>query len=379
MDNEFKRKLEAYENGELSDSELEDFEKELEKLESYQEFLEENSTQGMKDSIVNETKQQKILRRSKWKARLQTAFSALGIILIFTIISSFLTAGYYSWGTPSRADVLRNVIDQTLTVTNPYGYLGGTSTNANPFFGLEAVRDLNKTVGNETVKVGELKAKFLFSMMSFPEQEYFGNVQGNTPTFSYPGVGDRNVSDWKRLEQLPEGTVVSAYLSFDELIDTEKVFQLFEGRDMDLIWLAVDTGLKEKDEGVILDPIGFPSSPIWHDDDMILDSREEEKGLFGSKIISEGHSSPEYTVGDQDVLHEQFLKTLTFLKDHERKANKLYFGKLDISKRIKYLESHGFQHYGVVLTGPTKEVLKLQEETWVSELVVDEVSFWNWR
>ena len=83
MDNEFKRKLEAYENGELSDSELEDFEKELEKLESYQEFLEENSTQGMKDSIINETKQQKILRRSKWKARLQTAFSALGIILIF--------------------------------------------------------------------------------------------------------------------------------------------------------------------------------------------------------------------------------------------------------------------------------------------------------
>ena len=188
MSNEFKRKLEAYEKGELSDSELEDFEKELEKLEKYQEFLEEKNIEQMKDSNINEKRQQKILRRSKWKARLQTAFSALGMILIFTIISSFLTAGYYSWGTPDRADVFRNVIDQTLTVTNPYGYLGGTSTNSNPFFGLEAVRDLNKTVGNETVKVGEIKAKFLFSMMSFPEQEYFGNVSENTPTFSYPGV-----------------------------------------------------------------------------------------------------------------------------------------------------------------------------------------------
>ena len=68
----------------------------------------------------------------------------------------------------------------------------------------------------------------------------------NTPTFSYPRVGERNVSDWKRLEQLPEGTVVSAYLSFAELIDTEKVFQLFEGRDMDLIWFAVDTGFEGK-------------------------------------------------------------------------------------------------------------------------------------
>ncbi len=380
MDNEFKRKLEAYEKGELSDSELEDFEKELEKLESYQEFLEENSAQGMEESIVNETKQQKILRRSKWKARLQTAFSALGIILLFTIISSFLTAGYYSWGTPDRADVFRKVIDHTLTVTNPYGDLGGTSTNANPFFGLQAVRDLNKIVGNETVKVGELKAKFLFSMMSYPVQEYFGNVRGNTPTFSYPGVGERNVSsDWKRLEQLPEGTVVSAYLSFPELIDTEKVFQLFEGRNMDLIWFAVATGLEEKDGGRVFEPIGFPSHPIWHDNDMILDSREEEKGLFGSKIISEGYSSPEYTTGDQKVLHEQFLKTLNFLKDHEGKANKLLFEKLELSKRIQYLENNGFQHYGVVITGPTKEVLRLQEETWVGELVVDEVSFWNWR
>ena len=245
MNNEFKRKLEAYEKGELSDGELEDFEKELEKLESYQEFLEENGTQ-VKDSNINETKQQKILRRSKWKARLQTAFSALGIILLFTIISTFLTAGYYSWGKPDRADVFRNIIDQTLTVTNPYGYLGGTSTNTNPFFGLEAVRDLNKTIGNETVKVGEVKAKFLFSMMSFPEQEYFGNVSNNTPTFSYPRAGERNLSDWKRLEQLPEGTVVSAYLSFAELIDTEKVFQLFDGRDMDLIWFAVDTGFEGK-------------------------------------------------------------------------------------------------------------------------------------
>ena len=148
---------------------------------------------------------------------------------------------------------------------------------------------------------------------------------------------------------------------------------------MDLIWFAVDTGFEGKDEGVILEPIGFPSYPIWHDDDMILDSREEEKGLFGSRIISEGHSSPEYTVGDQEVLHEQFLKTLTFLKDHERKSKQTFIWKLELSKRIQYLENNGFQHYGVVITGPTKEVLKFQEETWVGELVVDEVSFWNWR
>lgn len=379
MSDEFKRKLEAYEKGELSDIELEDFEKELEKLEKYQEFLEENSAEQNKDSNGNEKRQQKILRQSKWKARLQTAFSALALILVFTFLSSILTAVYYSWGTPDRVDVFRKVVDYSLTVTDPYGYLDGTSTNTGPFFSLNAERDLNKIVGDETVKVGELKTKFFFSMMSFPEKINFGKVSDSNPTFLYPTGEVRNVSEWNKLERLPEGTVVSAYLSFTELIETKKVFQLFEGREMDLIWLAVDTGFEGKDEKVVFKPIGFPSLPIWHDDDMILGSREVKKGLFGGKIVSEGHSSPSYTMGDQDVLHKQFLKTLYFLKDHERKANNFYFGKLQLSKRIEYLETNGFKHYGVVITGPTKEILKLREEPWVGGLKVDEVSFWNWN
>ena len=123
----------------------------------------------------------------------------------------------------------------------------------------------------------------------------------------------------------------------------------------------------------------FQTVPIWHDDDMILDSREEEKGLFGSRIVSEGHSSPDYSEDDQEIFHKQFLKTLNFLKDHERQANKLYFGELDLSKRIDFLEKNGVKHYGIVITGPTKEVLKLKEEAWVGDLEVDEVGFWNWN
>jgi hypothetical protein len=378
VSNEFKRRLEAYEKGELSDSELEEFEKELEKLEEYQEFLEENNPEQMKDFNLNEKRQQKILKRSKWKARLQTAFFALGVVVVFTFVSTILTAVYYSWGTPDRVDVFRNIINQTLTVTDPYGYIGGTSTNSSPYFGLEAVRKLNKRVGDETVKVGELKTKFLFSMMASPERVNFGKESGNQPAFSYPSVGEQNMSDWNRLEKLPEGTVVSAYLSFTELFETDKVFQLFEGKEMDLIWLAVDTGFEGGNERFISEPIGFPSFPIWHDDDMILESREVKKGLFGGKIISEGHSSPDYTIGDQDVLHKQFLKTLSFLKDHERKANNLTFEKLDLAKRMDFLKKNGIKHYGVVITGPTKEVLKLREEPWVGDLRVDEVSFWNW-
>lgn len=378
MSKDFKRKLELYEKGALKGNELEEFEKELEKLEIYQEFLEEDNPEPIPKLNIDEKKQKRILRRSKWKARLQTAFTALGLLLLLTIISSILTSVYYSWGTPDRSEVFRNVIDHTLTVTNPYGELGGTDINATTYFGLNAVRDLKKQVGSETIKVGEINTNFLFSMMSYPERRYFGNIQEDQAVFTHPKFEVWDISDWERLEQLPEETVVSAYLSFTELIETEKVLQLFKGKNIDLLWLAVDTGVEVKEEEMFFEPFGFPDYPIWHDDDMKLESREVEKGLFGSQVISESRSSPTYHEGDYEMLHEQFLKTLNFLKAHERMANKLYYGELNLEKRIRFLEKNGFHHYGVVITGPTKEVLKLREESWVRVLEIDEVRLWNW-
>ncbi|MCM3111337.1 anti-sigma factor [Lederbergia lenta] len=380
MSDEFKRKLEAYEHGHLEGRELAEFEEELEKLEQFQEHLEGDNLEYQ--IPISGEKQKKILRKSKWKARLQTAMVAVGIFIIVMIVSTIFTAVYYSWGNPDRSEVLANVIDHTIAVTDPYGGFGNTSTNAKPFFRAEMTRDLNKIVGKEHTTVGELKVNFLFSLMSFPEWNYMGKVSQNQPAFIYPGYGDREMSEWDKLEKLPEGTVVSAYLSFNELVETTEVFNRFGEKDLNIVWLAVDTGVEGKDDwdhGVVFDPIGFSEYPIWHDDDMILDSREETKGFLFGKIISEGHSSPSYTIGDDEVLHTQFLKTLKFLGKHEKLAEKLYGGQdLNLHERIEFLEKNGINHYGIVVTGPTKEILKLKEENLISSMVVDEVDLWNW-
>src|SRR5690625_1611739 len=156
MSDEFKRKLDAYEKGELSGSELEAFEQDLEKLEQYQAVLENDDVKDKENSDPEEKKQRNILRRGKWKARFQTAFYALIIIIFITIVSSILTNIYYTWGSPERMDVLSDVIDHTLTVTDPYGGSGGTSINAGPFFNMTATRDLKKRIGDDTIKEGEM-------------------------------------------------------------------------------------------------------------------------------------------------------------------------------------------------------------------------------
>ncbi|MCE7792564.1 anti-sigma factor [Salipaludibacillus sp. CUR1] len=374
MSEDFRKKLEAYERGELSENEMEEMKKELEKFKSYRDHL---------DKMENKKKETKAggSRNKKWKKHLRTAFIALALFLVFSIVSSVLTAVYYSWGDPSRADNYRNVIDHTLTVTDPYGYLGATSTNATPFFGLKTTRELSKQVGHDTIKAGDMEVNFRFSLMSFPERHETGHVSHNTPALVLPEAEGWELAEWDKLEQLADGTVVSAFVSFAEFQETEEVFQLFEDKEIDITWLAVNTGVEaedEWDEGIVFDPVGFPSFPIWHEGDMILNSREEEKGLFGSRIVSESFSSPDYNAGEGEVLHKQFLKTLYFLQEHERKANNLYFGDLKLSERINFLENYGVFHYGAVITGPTKEILQLQDEPLITRMEVDEISFWNW-
>ncbi|MBM7660261.1 hypothetical protein JOC85_001028 [Bacillus mesophilus] len=70
------------------------------------------------------------------------------------------------------------------------------------------------------------------------------------------------------------------------------------------------------------------------------------------------------------------MKTLAFLEQHERNVNNFVFGELELAERKEYLNTTiGFSHYGEVITGPTKEILNLQNEEWIAELEVDEVSF----
>src|SRR5699024_8119039 len=167
MSDDFKKKWEAYEKGELTGEELEAFEKELAQLEEYQRML-ENMSEEKAEAAPDWKLQRKVIKKGKWKARLQTAFTALGIFLLFAFNSAFFTNAYYSWGTPVKSEEFKEVIDYTLAITNPYGYLGGTSTNTKPCFGMEATRDLEKRVGSDTIKVGEMEINFLFSMMAIP-------------------------------------------------------------------------------------------------------------------------------------------------------------------------------------------------------------------
>ncbi|KAJ50594.1 hypothetical protein CTM_16657 [Clostridium tetanomorphum DSM 665] len=384
LNKDFKQKLKDYTEGNLSDDEKKSIEIELQKLEDYQEFLDEqlnmDDKNNSKETCFEHKNGAKIIKISKWKARMQNAFTVIGIFIIFTIISGIITSIFYGSGEPNRMEIYRDVVTSTIAITEPNVKFGSSGTSIGSFFTAKITGELEKHIGSDYIRTGEININFFLGKIGYPKKNWL-NTQNNGLFFSYPksSNNDAMVKDWKKLEKLPEGTVAEASISFDKFYETDEILKKFEHKQVSPVWFAVDTGFEYKD--FIDEPIGFPYNPIWHSDDMTLTTKTEKKGILFSKIVFKSKSSPSVDAyGSGKLRNENFIKTLDFLNQHNKITSKVSsISKLDLQKRIDYIHSNGVKIYGMVITGPSKEILKLKQEQWIKGINVGDVQLWNWE
>ncbi|GGF82173.1 hypothetical protein GCM10010912_29140 [Paenibacillus albidus] len=401
MSEDFKEKLRRYSEGSLPGEEREEMERELAKMEAYQTYLDElmgaeetpeaenggSKPRGSGKKPGRPGSDKKIIRRGKWRARIANTFTVLSALLIITVLSSIITSVFYETG--ARRENYRDVVSSALAVSRP-----NTSVQLNGsthvFFTTDFAGKLVKRIGDEQVTVGDYSLRMLLGRASISQYSWLDEQSVNGGVFYYPragtptGTGERwDDEEWGKLEKLPEGTVAEVYLSFDQLFTTDQLLQKFEGRNMEPVWFAADTGPDAVDaEGQVLTtPLGFPYQPIWHADDMIVQEVKETKagwfGMTGSRSVLSS-SPPVESYGSGELREENFMKTLYLMQEYKSIAAKVApFIRLDES--VSYLEENGVRLYGAVVTGPVKELLKLREEPRISHLRVGEVRLWNWR
>ncbi|TBL78526.1 anti-sigma factor [Paenibacillus thalictri] len=412
MSEEFKRKLKQYADGTLPEHEKDEIEREMEKMEAYQAYLDELMSAddsrtgeagglGAEDAAIaisakaTSSKEKSIIRRGKWKARFTSAATVLAILIVITIVSSIITGLFYGLGEPNRMTKYQDVITSTIAVTRPNVTIH-PSGQGNAFFTMDSSGKLNKQVGDEQVVIGDFSMKFLLGVAAAPQVSWLDNGGSGQYTFYFPGIqssstapgeanrlsGERtDGSEWVTLEKLPEGTVAEAYLSFDRLFTTDELLARLEHKNMQPLWFAADAGPDSwrRNEGIVAYPVGFPYWPVWHADDLKIDHYEEKKSGWFGKIVSKGGSYPALAAyGDGAKRNENFLKTLNLLQQYKSIANKAA-PFTDIDGAAGYIRTNGVKLYGAVVTGPVKELLKLREETWIRNLRVGEVRLWNWR
>lgn len=381
MDDELRKKVKDYMQGKLSGEESEEIEKEIRRLEEYQsvldEYMREDKKVGGPGAGLDE---KKILRRGKWKARFMNAVIVLGILLGFLFVSGIFTSLFYTLGDPPRIEEYRDVVESAVAVTEPNVMVRSTGTSVGGLFTMNMEGELTKRVGGSEMRIGNISVNFLLGQGGYPERDLFleHNISNG---FIFPGenTSDEGTSDWDMLEKLPEGTVSEVYISLDRLYGTDEILKEIP-QDITPAWFAVDTGFDNPSSGSSIgDVIGFPYEPLWHSGDWTVTNRKEEnKGLSG-KTVTETKTAPTLEAyGSGDIRNKNFIDTLKLLEKYEGIADRIAYGPgLNIKERLEYIDKHGINIYGIVVTGPTKEILKLEDKSWAACMKLGEARLWN--
>lgn len=369
MSEDFKEKLKAYAEGRLSAEDKLLMEKELENLELYQEFLDEQNDKNYSNKPAFEENiiknQAKIIKKSKWRARLQNACISLSLFFILLVLLQTLTSSYYNSGNPSKTTLYRNAMRAALQTTRPNTEVRGDSFRASVLFSSDIGLQYVKKVGREEIGDGELTLKFRFNKPSIVTDKSPDSLDFNPYYFMNPGsYNSKNISItsdskmWSRLEKLPEGTVTEASITFNKLYETDEVLEIFKNKNLNLLWLAVDTGTKDEPYTTV----GFPHT-----------------GYFPQLSKNRGGAPPDTSAPYENgkLRNEYFIKTLEYLNEYKAIV-KAVAPMANIQENLNYVNKNGVKIFGVVITGPTKEILKLKDEGLVKAINVGEARLWNW-
>lgn len=331
--------------------------------ELYQSFLNESMQDYEKSLKVPEEKQKRLIKLGRNHALLTNIMISLAILLLIVPVLTLSSYLYYAIG--GKANHLIDIATKTIYVTEPNMSLEEMELEEDiGFFTMNINFDVFKRIGKEDFKAGEYSVRFALDHPDFPERDMklerpLPIMGGMETDMLYPpgGPNGKKVdSDWDILEHLPDGTVGEIYVSLEQFTKPDEI-EKHLGNEVEVRWVAVNTGLEDKnlyEDGDLVAPIGYPlqiDTTTWSP----FNGREKPN-------------------------EEVFLDILKSLAKDEKTAEKISRARsLVLKERIPYIEKNGIQVYGAVVTGPTPELRELKDNELIRVMKVGEVKLWNWK
>jgi hypothetical protein len=186
-----------------------------------------------------------------------------------------------------------------------------------------------------------------------------------------PLEGNQAPGVFETLEMVHEGKVADFAFSTDNYHSPEEMLQLLGDYNVDVIWMPLYMGeLKEFTEW------GWSGGG----NSMVL---AHQWGLSGARTTEADFMSGSlvHVLNEQSV--EESKKAMLhnmerMLGENKRLAERLLVTN-HLQERYDYLYDEGFRVYGAVVTGPVKELLKLQEVDGIHSFQLGEITDWNWH
>ncbi|PEU25072.1 sigma-M negative effector [Bacillus wiedmannii] len=367
---EFKKLWEKYENGTLTHDEQEQLESHIETCEECEVYL--DALLSKSEPIKKRLPPQNLkvpFWRIKWKHRLQTLGFILSICIVIYIIGGILSAFYFQSNNDKRLEEIRSVPSLALEATIPNSRVMGGGTNVEAFFRTNSHFNVVKTVGKKEIPLGTLETSSFLSSVNVLNNSWMNTFYQPKLFFVHPKTeqGDylkeSSKKVWDTLAKVHEGTVAEIAISFNKAYTLKELepllYNVFEAQELPPtpLWYALDTGQEKTNvEDHILhggEAIGFPEHIRFLDSD------------------TENQKTPEDTV----------IEMIRILSTHTETVSKIAIipeKELKLDKRYQYVKDNGVKVYGIVITGPSKELLKLQNSPNVRYATLGDIEVWNW-
>lgn len=336
----------------------------------------------------SQEKEKKILQ----KYRFTLTFRILRILLLCAVIYGLYILSVsiiFEKTRPDRKHIYNSLMALEWQQPNIKGQYSGSSAEITPLLTQKFSYPLVKQVGKENVMVGEvsldkkifntsssmkmnLTSKNSSSSSSLKSTNEFDKFSFNLPEDPRTGkVTSFQINNgvWKTLEKLPEGTVAELAFSTTTFMEPKKLTKMLEPYDVEVVWMPIYTG-----EFKSFDPSTGEGSVNL----TIYDSF----GLTGGLKVSDDYSKiwvgQNLTNGVRDSQRVMLENMEKLLNNEMNSYIEDFLGLSHLQERYDYLKKNGFQAYGAVVTGPTKELLKLKNIEGISNQKLGDVELWNW-
>lgn len=364
----FKKLWEKYENGTLTHDEQELLERHIETCEECEACLDELLLKN--EPIKKRLPPQKLkvpFWKIKWKQRWQTVSFFLAVCIAIYFVGHFSSAFYfYNMKKLTEVDEIPAL---ALEATIPNSRSAGGSTKVKPFFRTETEMNLFKTVGKKEFPIGTVATRSFLSSVTVKNKSWENKPYSKKLSFVHPKIKEEaslkesSKKVWDTLGKIHEGTVAELAISFDKVYTLQEVesilYSAFEAQEMPPtpLWYALDTGQERIDEEDFIlhggEVIGFPEHINLPENEAERPKIKEDEVIEMMRILSE---------------HKETVSKTTQTSEKE----------LNLDKRYEYIKENGVKVYGIVITGPSKELLKLQNSPHVRYATLGDIEVWNW-
>lgn len=338
----------------------------------------------------NEEKEKELLISYKRRFSLRFTLKVVQVLVLLFVLYTLYMVALQAIYTYSKAGE-RLGFYQQLTLDWKYPqYIGlhviQKQPEITPYLTQIVEVPVENTIGKEIAEVGNVTVKksVLFpavtadySEVKESKQSYYFYLPTH-PVSREVLSAVENPAVWEKLDMIHEGFVADLAFSTDDYYSPEEMNELLQPYDIDVLWMPLYMG-----ESKMFD-IDF----TLHGENSLTFATEQWGLAGGRKVEKDGqyvihHLHPNEYYGEDDIsaLEESqqlMLENMEMMLRNNKRLAEMLLQTSHLEERYNYVKENGFQVFGAVVTGPVKELLKLQEEKAIRGAQLGEVEIWNW-